>query len=69
MKNDCECQYCKNGVNEYFCDSCGLNFNECESLHILNGMTFCPICHPKNDGELEALKIFLELCPVSFMIK
>ena len=48
MKQDCECTYCKNQVNEYFCGICGYNFNECESFHEFDGMILCPKCHPKN---------------------
>ncbi len=51
MKKDCECQYCKNNVNEYFCLACGHNFNECETLFeyrdpILDlPNTLCPKCY------------------------
>lgn len=49
MKADCECRYCKNGVNEYFCITCGYNFNECESFFYCNGLVFCPKCRPKKE--------------------
>lgn len=48
MREGCECSYCKAKVNEYFCAKCGYNFNECESFHQFDGMTLCPICHPKD---------------------
>ncbi len=32
MKDNCQCDKCKNLVNEYFCMSCGHNYNECESF-------------------------------------
>jgi hypothetical protein len=57
MKQDCECSYCKNEVNEYFCIKCGYNFNECESFHKFDGITCCPKCHPKNDIMPEVIKI------------
>ncbi len=57
MKSDCECSYCKNEVNEYFCVSCGYNFNECESFHKLNGVTYCPKCHPEEDIIMEVAKV------------
>lgn len=58
MKNDCECFYCKNKVDEYFCIACGYNFNECESffeyiepkyrIASLPGIQMCPKCHPED---------------------
>lgn len=45
MKKDCECQYCKGEVDEYFCPTCGLNFNECESFNTDEDV-LCPRCHP-----------------------
>lgn len=57
MKKDCECSYCKNEVHEYFCSSCFLNFNECESFHKIDGVTFCPRCHPENDIIPEFVKL------------
>ena len=45
MKKECECQYCKGEVDEYFCFSCGLNFNECESFHKYDEITLCQKCH------------------------
>ncbi len=46
MKENCECSYCKHGVNEYFCVKCFYNFNECEVFHFIDGATLCPKCHP-----------------------
>lgn len=48
MKKDCECGYCKNEVDEYFCVSCFYNFNKCQSFHEYDGGTLCPKCHPLN---------------------
>ena len=58
MQENCECQYCKSKVNEYFCSSCGISFNSCESFFEFNedtygdlpcgpGRNLCPICHPR----------------------
>lgn len=49
MKKDCECSYCIKNVNDYFCISCGYNFNECEVIHKFNDLRICPKCHPKVD--------------------
>ena len=46
MKEECECSYCKNKVDEYFCIQCGYNFNECESFYKYDGIILCPKCHP-----------------------
>jgi hypothetical protein len=51
MRIDCNCYYCKGEVNEYFCISCGFNFNECESFLKFDGKTFCPKCCPKKEEE------------------
>ncbi len=54
MKKDCQCQYCKNEVNEYFCIRCGFNYNECEVFHYFDGITLCPKCHPKeSEGHMK----------------
>ncbi len=65
MKPGCDCQYCKKGVDEYFCIICGVNFNSCESffqlfelpgdLPIL-GIELCPTCHPEN-SEYQLLNV------------
>jgi hypothetical protein len=47
MREDCQCPYCKEKVNEYFCSKCFYNFNECEVLHSFEGVQLCPKCHPK----------------------
>ena len=46
MKQNCDCSYCKNNVNEYFCIQCGYNFNECESLFKYDEINPCPKCYP-----------------------
>ena len=33
MNETCECSYCKNGVKERFCVTCGYNYNSCESIY------------------------------------
>ena len=57
IKEKCQCRCCKYGVDEYFCSSCGHNFNECEVFHFYHeptgdlpsiGMAMCPKCHPKD---------------------
>jgi hypothetical protein len=45
MKENCECPYCKEKINKYFCLSCGYNFNECEVMVFLNQICLCPKCH------------------------
>ena len=55
MKENCQCNYCKCKINEYFCLLCKYNFNECEVLHKFGGINLCPKCHPKklkNENEL-----------------
>lgn len=44
MQDNCNCNYCKQNVNEYFCITCGYNFNECESKFKCEGFVFCPKC-------------------------
>jgi len=51
MKEDCDCSYCKEKVDEYFCISCLHNFNECESNFQFDGVTYCPKCVTKEDVE------------------
>lgn len=51
MKENCECPYCKKNVNEYFCISCGHNFNECETFVFVDEVCLCPKCHPKEQDE------------------
>lgn len=48
MKKDCDCRFCKDKINEYFCSSCAYNFNECESFHAFDYIVLCPKCHPEN---------------------
>ena len=38
---------CKEESFEFFCSTCGLNFNKCQSFHEWNGIPFCPKCKPK----------------------
>ncbi len=63
MKDNCDCQYCKNNVNEYFCITCKHNFNRCESFYELKentqlgrlqpGIQLCPKCHPLQEVQDE----------------
>jgi hypothetical protein len=46
MRENCECSYCKEKVDEYCCISCGYNFNECESVKKSKECYFCPKCVP-----------------------
>ncbi len=46
MKEDCDCSFCKEKVDEYFCEKCGLNFNECEVRTFVEGIMLCPKCDP-----------------------
>ncbi len=46
MREDCECSYCKEKVDEYVCISCGHNFNECESAQRSDKSWVCPKCAP-----------------------
>lgn len=56
MKENCNCKYCLNKVNEYFCINCSNNFNKCECAYEFfhknygdlpeMGMALCPKCHP-----------------------
>jgi hypothetical protein len=58
MKADCNCNRCKNKVDEYFCCACLFNFNKCESYFEyiepspgnlpVFGISLCPKCHPEN---------------------
>lgn len=60
MKENCDCKYCIYNVNEFFCLSCGNNFNSCESffefydpLDLIDnlpsvGIQLCPLCYPEN---------------------
>jgi len=51
MNRDCECQYCKNNVNEYFCSLCGHNFNECEAYFVFDEyVALCPKCYLKEQA-------------------
>ena len=61
MKQDCNCKYCKNKVDEYFCISCGYNFNECESNYKHDGVTFCPKCVKSPINE-KIIKIRCKCC-------
>jgi hypothetical protein len=71
MKKDCECKYCQNQVNEYFCIYCGFNYNECESyfeykektdgnLPVL-GISLCPNCLPQEIETNNIRNIFRKL--------
>ncbi len=51
MKENCECEYCKQGINEFFCSTCLYNFNRCQSKAIYDGMSFCPKCRPQELSE------------------
>ncbi len=54
MLENCNCIYCKENVNEYFCSSCFYNYNECESNYVYKdkemgnipsfGHPLCPRC-------------------------
>ncbi len=49
MNKTCECPYCKNGVKELFCITCGHNYNSCESIYEANEVYVCDfpiIGHP-----------------------
>lgn len=50
MNDQCECQYCKAKVKEYFCCRCFFNFNRCESKGQYDGGYLCPKCHPNGLG-------------------
>lgn len=64
MKENCNCQYCKQKVNEKFCTTCGYSYNACESIYDFNPFTFgdlpvygtplCPNC--VNDETKENIK-------------
>ncbi len=57
MNENCECRYCKAKVDEYFCWTCGYNFNKCETFFEgvekirgdlpKFGCALCPKCYPK----------------------
>jgi hypothetical protein len=51
MRKNCECTYCKNNVNAYFCSFCGHNFNPCESFWLFGDNLLCPKCHPEDGKE------------------
>ena len=59
MNENCDCQYCKHKVNEYFCPHCLHNFNECEAFHTYNYIQLCPKCHPKDSILTEKQKYIL----------
>ena len=52
MRKACDCQYCKQNIDEYSCMNCQYKFNECDSFHEVDGFFLCPVCHPKDDKEL-----------------
>ena len=59
MKKNCDCHYCKQNINEYFCIKCGYNFNECEVKNFnWHDISLCPKCHPKAINLDELYKIF-----------
>jgi hypothetical protein len=51
VNKDCDCQYCKSNVNEYFCITCKHNFNGCESIIKNEWCHLCPKCHPISNFE------------------
>lgn len=63
MKNNCNCSYCQEHVNVYFCGPCGYNFNPCEVVFEYFpdeeedlpkfGISLCPKCHPDCDENKE----------------
>ena len=48
---DCECDWCKLIFKQYFCSTCGYNFNKCESFYKSDSAYYCPKCRPKSEGE------------------
>ncbi len=82
MKLDCDCSWCKNEINQYFCGKCRLNFNLCEAHHeaLMTGMKgtspqpvpLCPICNPKDVHWSQTEKgkqEFLDILNESFAFK
>lgn len=53
MNDECNCKYCLEKVNAYFCSKCFYNFNECESYYNFNGGHLCPLCHPLENMKME----------------
>lgn len=64
MRENCNCRYCKQKVNERFCTTCGYSYNSCESTYEFIPFTYgnlpefgSPLC-PKcvNDETKENIK-------------
>jgi len=66
MREGCECSYCQENVNEYFCIKCGHNFNECEVFHKFERINLCPVCQPK-DWSLPKKPISLKISQLKIM--
>jgi hypothetical protein len=57
MREKCNCLYCKEKIDEYFCSLCFHNFNLCEVEKVFDYMVLCPKCNKsevnENKNEIE----------------